>query len=63
MDDKHEISRDYGGRNEMSWIQAKCSCGWQGEKYYAWQDLQRTLLRDEINEHIRQAAAETNTRL
>lgn len=51
MDEEHEISKDYGGRNEMSWIQAKCSCGWVGEKHYAWQDFQRTNLKREIANH------------
>ena len=51
--DKHKISREYGGENEMSWIQPTCSCGWKGKKHFAWNDYQRTNIKAEISEHIR----------
>ena len=51
--DKHEIKRNYGGENEMSWIQPVCSCGWEGKKHYAWNDYQHTNVKKEIHKHIR----------
>ena len=51
--DKHEIKRNYGGENEMSWIQPVCSCGWEGKKHFAWNDFQRTNVKAEISSHMR----------
>lgn len=51
--EEHEIKKHYGGREEMSWIQAECSCGWSGKKHYAYNDYQRSNLKEEIHKHIR----------
>jgi len=53
---KHEITRQSAGTNEMGWIQNCCSCGWKGKKYYAYDDFQYTLCRQENTaKHIDEA--------
>ena len=52
-EEKHELKRCYGGKDEMSWIQSMCSCGWVGKKHYAWNDYQRTNLKNEWAEHLK----------
>ena len=52
---RHKAERHYGGKNEMSWIQTECSCGWVGVKQYAYNDYQRTNLKDEWLKHLRQS--------
>lgn len=49
---KHEITREYGGKAEMSYIQPKCSCGWAGEKVYAYNDYQLTLVKVQESDHL-----------
>ena len=49
----HKAERHYGGKNEMSWIQTECSCGWVGVKQYAYNDYQRTNLKSEWAQHLR----------
>ncbi len=49
---KHKLDRHYGGSREMSWIQSECSCGWIGEKHYAYNDYQRTNLNIEWSKHL-----------
>jgi hypothetical protein len=49
---QHEINREFGGKNELSWKQLICSCGWKGKKHYAYNDYQFSNLRAEENEHI-----------
>lgn len=48
----HEIKRLYGGTNENSFIQPTCSCGWVGEKQYAWQDFQLTIVKEHEARHL-----------
>lgn len=53
--DGHKIRRKFGGSEEMSWIQSVCSCGWEGQKHYAYNDYQRTNLKQEQSNHMREA--------
>lgn len=53
MMDEHKITRTFGGQMEMSWIQSVCTCGWKGRKEYAYNDYQRSNVRELELEHIR----------
>jgi hypothetical protein len=53
----HTISYEHGGPpDETGWIQAHCTCGWVGQKFYAWQNYQSTLIHDEATDHKRSAS-------
>lgn len=54
MANKHKLTRNFGGKNELSWKQPICSCGWKGKKHYAYNDYQHSNLKDEENKHIYQ---------
>lgn len=47
----HHITRNTGGKNESSWIQSVCSCGWKGEKKYAYEDYQHFLIDKQEIKH------------
>lgn len=49
---KHKLKRKFGGSNETSWIQSKCSCGWIGKKHYAYNDYQHSNLKNEASKHL-----------
>ena len=49
---KHELAREFGGRDESSWIKPVCSCGWEGYKVYAYNDYQRTLVKEQECAHL-----------
>ena len=49
---KHEMTRRRGGKEELSWIQPVCACGFEGHKHYAYNDFQFTMLKSEENEYI-----------
>lgn len=55
IDDKkaHEIKVKSYGHSEMQYLQNVCTCGWIGRKFYAYEDLQITLCRDERDNHLR----------
>lgn len=60
MSEPHQLKqRERGGSAETAWIRPVCSCGWQGDKFYAWQDYQHTLAKDQESAHLR-AAREQN---
>ncbi|AWB52369.1 hypothetical protein [Pasteurella multocida] len=52
---EHEITRESGGKYEMSYIQPKCSCGWNGDKFFAYNDYQMTLIKECESEHLNKA--------
>ncbi|MFP4798307.1 single-stranded DNA-binding protein [Pasteurella multocida] len=49
---EHKITRESGGKYEMSYIQPKCSCGWIGDKFFAYNDYQMTLVNECESEHL-----------
>ena len=49
---EHELKRKRGGQNELGWIQPACSCGWVGNKHYAYDDYQHSNCRDEEQRHL-----------
>lgn len=53
----HEIKRESGGKNESGWIQAQCSCGWQGKPHYAHNDYQHSNYKEEVQQHMRSMVA------
>lgn len=48
---KHATSFEFGGQREMGWMMPVCSCGWSGRKYYAYEDYQHTMAREEGYRH------------
>lgn len=54
----HVITKQFGGSEEMAWVQNVCSCGFIGKKFYNWQDYRNYLCREEGKEHKVPAAAQ-----
>jgi hypothetical protein len=40
-----------GGKRESSFMQPTCSCGWVGDKHYAYEDYQRTEANKQFSRH------------
>jgi hypothetical protein len=53
--DKHTLTREYAGREEMRSITPVCSCGWRGRAEYAYNDYQHTNVREQESAHSRSA--------
>lgn len=49
---KHELQRKYNGQNEMGSITPTCSCGWVGRAEYAYNDYQRSNVKEQESEHF-----------
>lgn len=52
---QHTIKRNFGGKAESGWIQPYCTCGWTGQKHYAYEDYQHTNCQQESQKHIRES--------
>lgn len=53
MGKKHNIKVKSYGHGEMGCLQNWCSCGWVGRVFFAHEDLQVTLCREERENHLR----------
>lgn len=51
MEKEYTITIARGGEAEMSWIQNICSCGWTGQKHYAYCSYQHSNYREEAFRH------------
>jgi hypothetical protein len=52
---RHELKRESAGKAEMGSITPTCSCGWRGHTEYAYNDYQHTNVKEQENDHIRNA--------
>jgi len=50
----HQLTRNVSGHNIDDFIQPICSCGWQGQKHYGYDDYQMTNLQAEEKQHKKQ---------
>ena len=50
---KHEQEANItGGRGMESWIQPRCSCGWEGSRHWAHNDYQYTNAIKQWQRHV-----------
>jgi len=49
---------EHGGRGITSWITPVCSCGWSGQRHYAYDDYQHTNAKEEFERHVKRHRAE-----
>lgn len=56
----HTILVDKGGEGIDGWLQSVCTCGWQGQKEYAWGSRQHMNIIDQKLKHLREATNEQN---
>lgn len=55
---RHILKRNTGGKNELSFIQTTCSCGWVGNKVEAYNDYQHATVKDAEERHLKQSSEE-----